>query len=242
MSLLGRFNFKLNGSIDGTTSQFKRLLVSRAARFQSFFIQTIYWSLNSCVDEEKISSNENLNHLIFLIPASFSCVLAHTLFSLINILKVFFPSFMWFILCRALKQLSAEMGIPKKQQKSEQLCLMFIFGVHTKKTSLQKLSAACRWLFFIARFSLFRKLQSGNLPATNNVFKSWTGGKHKKSRVFRQINPPSLHDLNHYFMCSSIYPRAHWMHSSTCMSESNMQKNTKTSRNVCHINSHLAYC
>lgn len=101
---------------------------------------------------------------------------------------------MWFILCRALKQLSAGAG----SRTAAKTALFNVYFWHSQKKLLQKLSAACRWIFL--RLVL---LQSENRPATYKVLKA---EREKHKRVFMQTNP--LHRENHYFMCSSISPRA----------------------------------
>lgn len=135
---------------------------------------------------------------------------------------------MWFILCRALKQLSAG----ARSRTAAKTALFNVYFWHTQKNSLQKLSAACRWIFL-----LLVLLQSENRPATNKVLKAV---REKHNRVFMQTNP--LHRESYYFMCSSISPRA----SSVVPQKSTQSKcdgavATKN-HHVCHINSRLAFC
>lgn len=100
---------------------------------------------------------------------------------------------MWFILCRALKQLPAGAGSWKATRRHKKLSLMFIFGTHErKKISLQKLNAAesenparreqCFHKARANKISLF--IAKAAISCVHQFyFQRWSGNK-KKSFLF----------------------------------------------------------
>lgn len=145
--------------------------------------RSVYWSLNFHLTN--FPCKRVLNHFRFPHSRPPSCEHAHTSFSVINILKSVFPIVLCDLFGVGLLNNCQPERDPEKRKRTAQF--MFIFGALTKNIAA-KLSAACRWLFYLAR-------------CCNREISLQTNNE-------RWENKSALHDLNHYFMCSSIYPRA----------------------------------